>query len=133
MSTQTVSLPSSTEDAAATGPGSAPASSDSEELVVCSSSFFRAMGVRLANETRRAGWVAPAFTSPPSNPDVSRALMRAPDGSATVAVRLDRPAGLVAEDMIAGVKALNASAVPSRQMSVDELECELWAAALGLS
>jgi hypothetical protein len=62
----------------------------------------------LGDAARIAGWVAPAFRSPPRLAGVDRTLRRRVDGGTTVAVRLrERPWPAVVADMIDGMVVAN--------------------------
>lgn len=83
----------------------------------------------LGGTTRRMGFEAPTFRSPPRRPGVQRTIRRRPDGSCIVSVRIaDRPLAATIADMIDGIVAANSPVQPSTT-SVGELRDQLWAAA----
>jgi hypothetical protein len=60
----------------------------------------------VTTEARRLGLAAPAFRSPPRLPGAPRSVRRLGDGT-VVAVRLHRPVGEVATDLIDGILVSN--------------------------
>lgn len=66
------------------------------------------MARRLATYCHQVGITAPGYRSPPSEPGVSRALKRYPDGSVVVSIALrGRSRDEVLADMIDGVIVAN--------------------------
>ena len=73
----------------------------------CSSLRFAALARHLAAHARELGLAAPAFRSPPRNPSATRSIRRTDHGP-IVAVRIrGRSPNEVAEDLIAGIMAVN--------------------------
>ena len=68
----------------------------------------------LARACVRLGLDPPSFSSPPAVPGVDRTLRRVPGGGVRVAVRLrERSFADIREDLVAGVLAANAAALPT--------------------
>lgn len=86
---------------------------------------FAEAGRLIASSTRRAGFVAPTFRSPPRSRGRDRALRRRADGAVTVAVRItERPFVAVVADMVDGTIAANRLV----GAQADFLRNELWVA-----
>jgi hypothetical protein len=69
---------------------------------------FAELARRLGAATRREGFEAPSFRSPPRSPSHTRSLARQAAGTVTVSVRLKNRSSLaVAADLIDGVVAAN--------------------------
>lgn len=84
---------------------------------------FAEAGRLIASSTRRAGFVAPTFRSPPRSRGRDRALRRRADGAVTVAVRItERPFVAVVADMVDGTIAANRL----QGAQADFLRNELW-------
>lgn len=86
---------------------------------------FAAIARALQAECGRLRIQTPAFRSPPHLPRVDRTVRRC-EGMVVVAVRLDRDAHDVTQDMIDGVIAANEL---DNAEGVDTLRGELWQAA----
>lgn len=79
----------------------------------------------LADATRRAGLVVPAFRSPPTDPDVDRSILRRPSGDIIVGVKLkDRPFAAVLADLIDAIIVVNEVAAADQ----GPVRRSLWAA-----
>ena len=86
---------------------------------------FAEAGRLIAAATRRAGFTAPTFRSPPRSRGRDRALRRRADGSVTVAVRIaERPFVAVIADMVDGTVAAN----QLLGVDADTLRNDLWVA-----
>ena len=68
----------------------------------------------LSRACTRLGLDAPSFSSPPALPGADRTLRRVPGAGLRLAVRLrDRSFAEIREDLVAGVLAANAPALPT--------------------
>ncbi len=102
-----------------------------------SSVAFAEAARSLGAATRRLGFDAPAFRSPPRRPGIGRTIRRRSDGSCIVSVRIaDRPLAATIADMIDGIIVANtpvantpARNTPPHAASIVELRDHLWAAA----
>lgn len=95
-----------------------------------SGATIAAMNARINAELRRIGLPTVEIVGTTSGP--ARSLTRDPHGRARVTVRTDRILGVVAEDTIAGIMRVNKGAKPRLRYTPDEIEHDLWLAALGL-
>lgn len=109
------------------------ASKPPETLVDCTPRYYETMGRSIAAAARRCGWTAPYFAWLPAQADGAQRSISRSGEDVRITVKLDRPCGLVAEDMIAGVVHVNTSARPRRGYTTEEVVEDLWVAALGLN